>query len=117
MLHGVALVTTDVSEERSTSIIKVTRICELGMLAVTSNQRTLRENTMYTAQQRISSQHALVANIVPSSSILVTLNMEALRSSKTSLVTRVTWRNIPEDSILLSQNCENLKSYVSFDTT
>jgi hypothetical protein len=37
----------DVSEERSASIIKVTRIGELGTaLAVTSNRRTLRRNTV-----------------------------------------------------------------------
>jgi hypothetical protein len=37
---------TDVSEERSFTIIRVTRIGELGTtLAVTSNQRTLRRNT------------------------------------------------------------------------
>jgi hypothetical protein len=37
MLHHVALVRTDVSEERSASFIRVTRIDELGtMLAVTS---------------------------------------------------------------------------------
>jgi hypothetical protein len=42
MLRRVALVRTDVSEERSASIIRVTRINELGtMLAVTSNRRTL----------------------------------------------------------------------------
>jgi hypothetical protein len=41
MLRLVALVRTDVSEEFSASIIRVTRICELGTLAVT-NRRTLR---------------------------------------------------------------------------
>jgi hypothetical protein len=45
MLHHVALVKTDVSEELRASIIRVTRICELGTLAVTSNRRTLRRNT------------------------------------------------------------------------
>jgi hypothetical protein len=44
MLHHVALVRTDVSEERCASIIRVTRI-ELGTLAVTSNWRTLQRNT------------------------------------------------------------------------
>jgi hypothetical protein len=33
---------TDISEEHSASIIRVTRISELGTLAVTSNRRTLR---------------------------------------------------------------------------
>jgi hypothetical protein len=42
MLRRVALVETDVSEERVTYIIRVTRIDELGTtLAVTSNQSTL----------------------------------------------------------------------------
>jgi hypothetical protein len=42
----VALVRTDVSEELSASIIRLTRIGELGTtLAVTSNRRTLRRNT------------------------------------------------------------------------
>jgi hypothetical protein len=45
MLRRVVVVTTDVSEELSTSIIRVTRIGELGTLAVTSNRRTLRRNT------------------------------------------------------------------------
>jgi hypothetical protein len=38
MLRHVALVRTDVFEELSTSIIRVTRISELGTLAVTSNK-------------------------------------------------------------------------------
>jgi hypothetical protein len=42
----VALVRTDVSEELSASIIRVTRIGELGTtLALTSNRRTLRRNS------------------------------------------------------------------------
>jgi hypothetical protein len=42
MLRPVALVRTDVAEELSASIIRVTRIGELGTaLAVTSNRRTL----------------------------------------------------------------------------
>jgi demethoxyubiquinone hydroxylase (CLK1/Coq7/Cat5 family) len=45
MLRRVTLVKTDISEELTASIIRVTRIGELGMLAVTSNRRTLRRNT------------------------------------------------------------------------
>jgi hypothetical protein len=45
MLRHVALVRTDVSEELSASFISVTRIGELGTLAITSNQRMLRRNT------------------------------------------------------------------------
>jgi hypothetical protein len=40
MLHRVPFVRTDVSEELSASIIRVTRIGELRTLAVTSNRRT-----------------------------------------------------------------------------
>jgi hypothetical protein len=47
MLFHVALVRTDVSKERSASIIRLTRIGEIGTtLGVTSNQRTLRRNTL-----------------------------------------------------------------------
>jgi hypothetical protein len=56
MIRRVALVRTDVSEELSTSFIRVTRIAELGtILAVTSNRRTLRINGINHVQSNTES--------------------------------------------------------------
>jgi hypothetical protein len=52
--------------------------------------------------------HIATANVVPSSPSLVTLMMEVLCSSETSVFTRAT---IPEDGIRHSHCLENLKFY------
>jgi hypothetical protein len=77
MLRRVTLETTDVSEEPSASIIRVTRIGELATkLAVQPVQAAKK--------------------------YLFTLLMEALCFSETSVLARATSRNILEDGILIA---------------
>jgi hypothetical protein len=58
ILRRVALVRTEVSEERIAPLIRVTGIGELGTLAVTSNRSALNQLFL------------VIANVVPSSPVL-----------------------------------------------
>jgi hypothetical protein len=78
LLRRVALVRTDVSEEPGTSFTRVTNIGEL---------RSLR-------------RLLVAAGVVPTSPIFVTLMKEAPGLSETSVLTRATRRNNPEETIL-----------------
>jgi demethoxyubiquinone hydroxylase (CLK1/Coq7/Cat5 family) len=53
MFRSVALIISDVSEKRIASIIRVTRIGELGTLAITSNRSMLRGNTNYMKKEAL----------------------------------------------------------------
>jgi hypothetical protein len=64
------------------SIFRVTRIGELGMLAVASNRCTLQRSLLVTAN-------------IPSLLILVMLMIEGIRSSEMLVLIRATWHNIP----------------------
>jgi hypothetical protein len=81
ILRHATLVRTEVLEECIASIIRVTRIGDLGTtLAGTSNRSTLRRNTSCALQ-------LLETAKFPFSPILVTLMMEAILSSETSVLT------------------------------
>jgi hypothetical protein len=65
MLRRVALVRTDVSEELSASIIRVTRTGELGTLAVTGNHVFLRSVFMVTAVKTSSGIPDMIVSTTP----------------------------------------------------
>jgi hypothetical protein len=109
-LCRVAHVRTNVSKECITTIIRARGIGELGTLAVTTD--ACREYVFLCSVRRL----LVMANLVPSSPILVTLMMEELSSTETSVLTGATQRNNPEDGIIHSHCCDNLKSYLIYQS-
>jgi hypothetical protein len=82
MLRCVAVVRTDVSEERIACLIRVTTI---GELVVTSNRSTL---LIYLVLLRRVRRLLFTTNVVPSSPIIVTLLMETIHFSEASVLNK-----------------------------
>jgi hypothetical protein len=99
MLGHIPVLRTELSEEHIASIIRVERVKDV--------QTTLTLPSVL--------QFIVTANVVPSSLILVTLMMEAIRSSEPSVLTRATVSHTPEVGILHSRRRENIITKIRND--
>jgi hypothetical protein len=102
MWRRVALVRTDVSDNRVAFFIRKKRISNLWK-NVSSN---------YSVFLRSVLRFLVIVNVVPSSLILFTLMMEAISSPETSVLTRASRLHTREDGIPHSHRRENLKSVI-----
>jgi folate-dependent phosphoribosylglycinamide formyltransferase PurN len=84
------------------------RSSETSVLAGVT-QRSIPTDTVFHSHRRENLKSYI--NFVPSSPIPVILMIVAISSSDTSVLSRATRRNIPEDTILHSHRRENFKSY------
>jgi hypothetical protein len=73
------------------------------VIAVVSEERFLRSML----------QLLVTANVVPRLLTLSTQLTEEIHSSETSVLTTATRRHIPEDGIVYSHRCEDLRSYIA----
>jgi hypothetical protein len=125
MLRRVVLVGADVSDERISSIISVTRIGELETLAVTRNRAKLfchpddgyvplKRRSLQGSRGVITLQTAFLVVIAVKTSNLTSYYPAGLCSG--DVVSPVRYElgfYIPEDGILHSHRRENLKSYIA----